>query len=425
MPSRERHRLPGAALVRRASRTGARRTLVAGAKRATKVAATPIIAAARASGWFRLATAAIHADELLASRGANDGVASWERDLSEPRRSLSELGAGDPCPTTTPVSTRLTILDGPRGSFAFCDNHVVDDRLRIVIERARSETGHTFTFRDLHAWWAPLDRPRRISGTVAYLSNTGVHNFGHWLLFVYPLVKYYRDYLGAEPDYYYLGAPIQRWHYDTLAKVGIEPDRILADAVTGDRMLACLADWTIPPPTAFLDFSTEMLRKARDQSAPRRRVYISRAMRPTRRPFLNEGECMDVLAEHGFDAYYTETLTLEEETELFASAEVVVALHGAGLANLLFCHPGTVVVELFPHGYTSEWFAEVSAVRQITYANLYGEATETTGLSPPEHPVLVDPEKLDAVLTAATKADAETRGPIGYSEPTPRDLRVS
>ena len=52
---------------------------------------------------------------------------------------------------------------------------------------------------------------------------------------------------------------------------------------------------------------------------------------------MNEDECASVLTRHGFRFVHPETLSFDEETKLFASAEIVVGLHGAGLANLLFC----------------------------------------------------------------------------------------
>lgn len=37
-----------------------------------------------------------------------------------------------------------------------------------------------------------------------------------------------------------------------------------------------------------------------------------------------------------------------DQIKLFASADLIVAPHGAGLSNVVFCRPGTRVVELFP-----------------------------------------------------------------------------
>jgi hypothetical protein len=315
-----------------------------------------------------------------------------------------ELGVGDPCLETSPVRTSLTILDDAGGSFMFSKNLVVDDRRRVLLPwEVDEDTGKPYRFRDLRVSWTSLDEPQSVRGSVGYLSNTGIQNFGHWMFFVYPTIEHYREYLGGDPDYYYLGRSPQSWHYDSLAALGIEPDRVLTDAVKGDRMVAALADYVVPTPTRFLDFSTNTLRKPRDRSKAGRRIYISRRLRPTR-PFLNEDECLAVLERYGFETFCTEMLTLDEEGELFANADVVVAVHGAGLANLLFCHPGCVVVELFAHRYRSPWMVEVSAVRGITYSNVHGLPTGARGLRPMHDHLLVDPRALERVVKAAIDA---------------------
>ena len=45
---------------------------------------------------------------------------------------------------------------------------------------------------------------------------------------------------------------------------------------------------------------------------------------------------------------------MQEEADLFGNADVIVAVHGAALHNLLFVRPGTQVVEIFPYDYFEE-----------------------------------------------------------------------
>jgi hypothetical protein len=44
----------------------------------------------------------------------------------------------------------------------------------------------------------------------------------------------------------------------------------------------------------------------------------------------------------------TETLTLAEQVALFSSADIIIAQHGAALANLIWARPTATVVEIFP-----------------------------------------------------------------------------
>lgn len=76
-----------------------------------------------------------------------------------------------------------------------------------------------------------------------------------------------------------------------------------------------------------------------------RRLLISRAGQTTRR-VLNEADLAARLAPLGFETVRPETLSHAEQVRLFHDAELVIAVTGAALTNLLFCSPSCTVIEL-------------------------------------------------------------------------------
>lgn len=76
-----------------------------------------------------------------------------------------------------------------------------------------------------------------------------------------------------------------------------------------------------------------------------RRVYISRADADRRR-VRNRDELLESLAANGFEQYTLSSLSFADQVHLFLEADIVVAPHGAGFANLAFASDCTVV-ELF------------------------------------------------------------------------------
>ncbi|AHG00783.1 hypothetical protein HALLA_07235 [Halostagnicola larsenii XH-48] len=76
-----------------------------------------------------------------------------------------------------------------------------------------------------------------------------------------------------------------------------------------------------------------------------RRVYISRADADRRR-VRNRDELLEALATNGFERYTLSSLSFADQVRLFLEADIVVAPHGAGFANLAFASDCTVV-ELF------------------------------------------------------------------------------
>ena len=78
-----------------------------------------------------------------------------------------------------------------------------------------------------------------------------------------------------------------------------------------------------------------------------RRVFISRRDASTR--VLNdEAALVAGLEKRGFDCPVMSELTLREQAELCANAEIIVSTHGAGLSNMLFRNGPCKVVEIVP-----------------------------------------------------------------------------
>ncbi len=106
-----------------------------------------------------------------------------------------------------------------------------------------------------------------------------------------------------------------------------------------------------------------------------RRIYIDRRG-STLRPLLNEDEVIACLQPAGFVAVKPESLSLADQVRLFRHAEAVVAPHGAGLTNLGYCRPGTLVLEIFMDAYVNWCFRRLAAVRGVRYDCVLGRSVD-------------------------------------------------
>ena len=78
---------------------------------------------------------------------------------------------------------------------------------------------------------------------------------------------------------------------------------------------------------------------------PRSKIYVSRV--GSIRQLRNEEALEEFLANQGFDVLRSSDLSdVLKNAQIFNRAELVIGPHGAGLANLAFCRPGTVVLEI-------------------------------------------------------------------------------
>jgi Glycosyltransferase 61 len=96
------------------------------------------------------------------------------------------------------------------------------------------------------------------------------------------------------------------------------------------------------------------------------RIYIDRSGQANRR-LPNERALLARLLQRGFHAVRPEQLSLEEQIVLFKGAGIVVGQLGAGLANIAFCQPGTVVYEMVPDHHPNSCFLAMALQGSLEY----------------------------------------------------------
>ncbi|WP_224214584.1 glycosyltransferase family 61 protein [Natrinema longum] len=101
------------------------------------------------------------------------------------------------------------------------------------------------------------------------------------------------------------------------------------------------------------------------------RIYVSRS-NATRRRIANEADVMSTLEQFGFTSYELEALTVKEQIELFANADIVVGPHGAGLINTIYSSD-TTVVELFGDWLKSTFY-RIARLQGLEYGYLQCES---------------------------------------------------
>jgi capsular polysaccharide biosynthesis protein len=124
-------------------------------------------------------------------------------------------------------------------------------------------------------------------------------------------------------------------------------------------------------------------------------VFISRGA-AARRRLSNEDDLWPILARAGFEKVQMERLAFSQQVALMRQTAVLVAPHGAGLANMMFCPTGARVVEIADLEFPNPNFYALAAAMGHSYWLL---AASPCGLgAPPERDLRLDPAALRGVL---------------------------
>ena len=130
-------------------------------------------------------------------------------------------------------------------------------------------------------------------------------------------------------------------------------------------------DW-IPYGTIKFLRQTFLSKMSLDTTQYGKRIYISRA-RARARHIINEDAVIQLLDKLGFQTVYLEEMSTIDQVALFANAQVVVAPHGSGLTNLVFCSPKTITIELFSPHYVRTDYWMISQLLELKHYYCLGE----------------------------------------------------
>jgi hypothetical protein len=207
-------------------------------------------------------------------------------------------------------------------------------------------------------------------GTVAVLAWAGHSNYWHW--FHDTLGRFHLlQQSGITIDKYVLPPLKLPYHWETVEKLGIPKDKII-QLTPGMHLRArnlilpsipfnvgTCVKWTI-------DFLRESFlnQESVKNSSEFERIYISREDASWRK-VINEAEVMNFLEKKGFKKIVLNSLSVQEQINIFSSAKFIIASNGAGLTNITFCNPGTKIIQLFTK--TSDEFMKIGNYIGLDY----------------------------------------------------------
>jgi capsular polysaccharide biosynthesis protein len=192
----------------------------------------------------------------------------------------------------------------------------------------------------------------------------------HWLLEVVPAALFG---LSVAPDSWLLlsDGPSGRGYVAEAAEM-LAPGRVIhANGLR--RVDECIVS-AIDPFSGFVQ-ATE-IERIRSSFSPGReerdwpkRVYVSRR-KDSKRVVRNEAEVEAAMREIGLSVVFPQDLSFRDQIALFSGAELVVATHGAGLANLVWAERLSRLVEIFPAEYVNDVYARLSRMAGVEYRYL-------------------------------------------------------
>jgi len=225
---------------------------------------------------------------------------------------------------------------------------------------------------------AGLPAARRISGPVLAVAELSGERFFHWQLELLPrLGRAWNLALQRWPDLvlWHNGGDAP-WVVEGLGRLGIPPERVLPalDHLQADTLLVPrFTAWFGAPAQASLAWLERFWATAAPAAPPPSAACWLGRPAARHRPVLQEDAWLAALAPLGIEGLHQGGLG--EQLARVGAAPLLIAPHGAGMANLIAAAPGTPLLELVNPAYQPAYFRPLIERRGLRHQRLRGAAT--------------------------------------------------
>ncbi len=290
------------------------------------------------------------------------------------------------------------------------DDKLVEDV--IVLEYGKSISTHR-----LLKLKRTKDSPKyeKFHGRLAVIASSGSENFYHWIFQILPRIKILKE-SKVKWDKLYFYEIDKPYQWETLEQLGIEKEDILI----GKPDHIYEADVLIVPdipvwPAKGLGFSTWVIQFLRSSFLPTTlvskkfpsKIFILRKKAASRQ-CVNRQEVVETLRSAGYQGVSLEDYSIMEQASMFRQAKEIIGVHGSGLTNLIYCEPGTKVIEITPYDGHRGPFSRLAKTLSLNYEKLLTNGKRLSLEQKEKDAVYVDIHKLQALLRTPSSMAASS-----------------
>jgi hypothetical protein len=239
----------------------------------------------------------------------------------------------------------------------------LDARKRLMIEAVY---GMEFCRRDPSFNYTGLSRPVFLPGKWTSVVGTWSQGFYHWWTDVLPRLEMLSIFPGDVGIL--VRGPLRSYQKESLEMLGLldqireTPENHLIVEEYYFSSPVGMTGCTNPRSVRWL--REKFLRHASSRSTPSR-FFVSRESKT--RGIANQKEIGAYLQSSGWSVVDLEKLTVAEQIAHFKNADTVIAEHGAGLTNILWCNPGCRILELCADNFLNGCYEGIALVNKIKH----------------------------------------------------------
>ena len=230
---------------------------------------------------------------------------------------------------------------------------------------------------------------RKINGTTIVLSQgaSGHFNYAHWLFDILPKLKIFSEIYNLNKIDNYYFSKLNSFQKETLKILNIDYKKFIDSNnyrhIKSNKLIAVshpnyfrgtmfnahsnMPDWII-------FYLRKIFLKKKMKKYEYKKIFIDRSDSSQKHcKLINNQEVISFLESKKFKVLKLSEINFKDQIAIFFHSKVIIAPHGAGLANLTFCKKKTKVIEISPKNHGNQMYERISKINKLKHKFFFVE----------------------------------------------------
>ena len=222
---------------------------------------------------------------------------------------------------------------------------------------------------------------KKISGTVLNLAQgASGNNYFHFFFDIIPKIYLIKKKIRNNIDFYYVSAP-KKWQIKIFKILGITESKLINSSINkhifADQIICLDHPWYHKgfiqnqvkrlPKWVILINRKIFLKKALKFKCAKK-IFLDRSgSRFNHCQISNQKTVNKWVKKNDLKICKPEKLPFKKQIHLFKNASVILGAHGAAFTNIIFCKPGTKIIEIIPANHPNKKCERICKILKLKY----------------------------------------------------------
>ncbi len=222
---------------------------------------------------------------------------------------------------------------------------------------------------------------KRFSGTVLNLAQGGSgNNYFHFFFDIIPKIYLTKKKIKNKINFYYVSAP-KKWQIIIFKILGIAESKLINSSknkhIFANQIICLDHPWyhkgfiqdqvkRIPEWVVFINRKIFLKKSSKFKCS--KKIFLDRSSSKFNHcQIFNQRRVNKWVKKNNLSIYKPEKLSFKKQVYLFKKASVILGAHGAAFTNIIFCRPGTKIIEIIPANHPNRKCERVSKILKLKY----------------------------------------------------------